>query len=159
MTWLIRTLAKPSDQIGLAPSLLCALAWVAGSAAVARAAVAALSEYPALAEVFLVVVAILAGIDGLVCFWISADHVDFWRRGYQINWVTGNGSTRNAGPMAQSKLEATPPGECPLFLRALRPSRECRRAARIPVIDPAKCLRPRRDPPEPCQYSASLLSG
>ncbi len=89
MTWLIRKLARKSDEIGFAPSLLCALAWVAGWAAVARAGVGALSEYPALAEVFFVVVAILAGIGGLECFWILADHVDFCRRGYKISWLTG----------------------------------------------------------------------
>ena len=93
MTWMdhgIRKLARGSDSIGFMPSLLCMIAWVACGAAVARAGVGALWQYPGLARVFLIVVAIVVAIGGLIGFWILSSHIDFWRRGYRVKWLTGN---------------------------------------------------------------------
>src|SRR5579863_10615102 len=86
----IMRLARGSDSVGFAPSVLCLIAWVACGAAVARAGVGALWQYPGLARVFLIVVAIVVAIGGLVGFWVLSPHIDFWRRGYRVKWLTGN---------------------------------------------------------------------
>jgi hypothetical protein len=93
MSWAdvrIRALLRRSEAIGFAPTVLCVIAWFGCGAAGARAGALALWEYPRLAEVFVWVVATVEGICGLVAFWIIADHVDYWRRGYRVRWLTGN---------------------------------------------------------------------
>jgi len=93
MTWVdhrIRTLARRSDAIGFAPSLMFVIAWVACGAAVARAGVGALWQYPWFANVFVIIVAIVAALGGLVGVWILSNHIDFWRLGYRVKWLTGN---------------------------------------------------------------------
>src|SRR3989442_15969786 len=58
----IRTLERRSNVLGFAPSLLCLVAWMGCGAAVARAGVGALLQYPGLAQVFVMVVAAVVGI-------------------------------------------------------------------------------------------------
>jgi hypothetical protein len=66
------------------------IAWVGVGAAVARAGVRALWQYPRFAQAFVVVVAIVVATDGLVGFWIVADLIDYWRRSYRVRWLTAN---------------------------------------------------------------------
>jgi hypothetical protein len=93
MTWLdhgIRALFRRSQAVGLAPSLLCVIAWVGVGAVVARAGVGALWQYPRFAQAFVIVVAIVVAMGGLVGFWIVAAFIHYWRRGYRVRWLTGN---------------------------------------------------------------------
>lgn len=93
MNWLergIRALVMRSEATGLTPSVLRVIAWVGVGAAVARIGVGALSQYPRLAIVFLVLIALVFALGGLVGFWIVADLVAYWKRGYRVRWITGN---------------------------------------------------------------------
>jgi hypothetical protein len=66
------------------------MTWVACGAVVARAGAAALWQHLGLAWVFVIVVAVVVSIGGLVGLWILAGHIDFWRLGYRVKWLAGN---------------------------------------------------------------------
>ncbi len=93
MSWVdvgLRALWKRSEAMGFAPTVVCWIAWLACGATGARAGALALSEHPVLAEVFVLVMAVVEGISGLVAFWIVADHYNYWKRGYRLTWLSGN---------------------------------------------------------------------
>jgi hypothetical protein len=85
-----KCLWKQSQALGLAPSFLCLIAWVAGGATVAREVGGELWRYPRLAEVTIWVIATVVSIGGLVGVWIVADLIRYWRLGYRIRWRSGN---------------------------------------------------------------------
>jgi hypothetical protein len=87
MDGLIKVLWRKSHAIGLVPSLLCAIAWLACGGVIVRFGVGALWQYPVLWWGLLIVVGLAVALGGLVSFWILASHVEFRRRGYQIRWL------------------------------------------------------------------------
>ncbi len=89
MDWLIETLERHSEKIGLVPFLLCAIAWIVGGAVVVREGVGALWLYPTPARVFLCFASLAVALGGLISFWILAPQVEFRTRGHQVRWRTG----------------------------------------------------------------------
>ena len=90
MNWLIKILWRQSHAIGLVPSLLCAITWLACGGFVVRSGVGALWQYRELSWVFLILVSLAVASGALVSFWILVSHFEFRRRGYKIKWVTGD---------------------------------------------------------------------
>jgi hypothetical protein len=88
MDRLIKILWRRSHAIGLVPSLLCAVAWLACGGLFVRSGVGALWQYPGLAWTMLIVVGLVVAFGSLISFWILVSHFEFRRRGYQIRWVT-----------------------------------------------------------------------
>ena len=86
----IRLLWRRGQALGLVPSFLCVIAWVACGAAAARAIALELWQYPRLAMVFIIVIAAVVCIGGLVGFWIIVDLIEYWRLGYRVRWLSGN---------------------------------------------------------------------
>src|SRR5579863_2798172 len=72
-----RLLWRQSQNLGLAPSLLCLITWIGCGAAGARAVALALWQYPRLAWVFAMLIAMVVAIGGLVGFWFVLDLVDY----------------------------------------------------------------------------------
>ena len=89
MDW-SNVLWRESHKIGLIPSVLCALAWLACGDLVVRYGVAALWRYEWLAWAFLIGMCLVVSLGGLVSYWILMSHYDFRRRGYQVRWLTGD---------------------------------------------------------------------
>jgi hypothetical protein len=84
----MKRLWRLSHAIGFVPSLCCAIAWLAGGCVIVPSGVGALSQYPAWARIFLIVLGLVVAFGTLISFWILMDHVEFRRRGYQIRWLT-----------------------------------------------------------------------
>jgi len=125
MNWLFRTLWRLSHSIGFVPSILCAVAWVAGGAFVARAGAGACLQHPGLAMFLFLVLAFVVAIGGLISFWVLAHHIDFRMRGYQIWEPTKNGwvyeerradSSVDSLPFARKIVEDGYPAPCEVFI-------------------------------------------
>jgi hypothetical protein len=76
--------ARWRKSIGTLTSILCLIAWVGGGVILTRAAVDGLWQYPRFAEVLVYIVSAIAGIGGLVWFWVILAQIEFWRRGYRV---------------------------------------------------------------------------
>ena len=83
-------IGKKSEQVGLVPTILCAIAWLVLSTFGARAVAFALGDHPRLAYLTALPFAVIGGLGGLVSFWLIADHLDFLRHGYRVRCVKGN---------------------------------------------------------------------
>jgi hypothetical protein len=78
-----------SERVGLVPTLLCAVAWLAAGGLGARAVAVSLVEHPMLAKLAVGLIAPIAAIGCLVAFWLIAAHIDYRRRGYRVTCVSG----------------------------------------------------------------------
>jgi hypothetical protein len=87
------------------------LGCIAGGAVVGRAGTGALSQYPSVALVLIIGVAIFCGFGGLCCFWLFADGLEFVRRGYRIRQLPPREYWRwRPGPKAWVYEEWAPEG-------------------------------------------------
>ena len=83
----MKTLFKLSEKVGLAPTVIGALVWLACGTGATIAIVDTLWQYPRLAFAFVMAVIVVAGVGGLIEYWLVADRIDFWRLGYQVKWL------------------------------------------------------------------------
>ena len=75
---------KPILWRPVVPSAIVLLGCVAIGATMVSIGSRMLVDHPVLAQIFIGVVAVLAGLSGLVSFWLFADAVRFVSRGYRI---------------------------------------------------------------------------
>lgn len=78
---------KASERIGFLLTIVCVIAWLLCGAIGVRAAGAALTRFPMLAQIVIVSIATMVGTGSFVSFWLVASHVDYLRRGYRMRWV------------------------------------------------------------------------
>ena len=90
MDRLIRILWRQSHAIGLLPSIICAIAWIAFGAVFVRFSPSILGKHPALFGSCLIAVSLIIAFGGLVSFWILSSHLGFRKRGYRVNWLAGD---------------------------------------------------------------------
>lgn len=88
MDRLIRTLWRQSHAIGFSSSIICAIAWIACGGAFVRFGLSALAQSPVLFWFCLIFVSLIIAVGALVSFWILMSHIQFRKRGYQVNWLT-----------------------------------------------------------------------
>ena len=127
MDRLIRTLSRQSHRIGILPSVLLAIAWVAGGAALARYGLPKLAQSSVLFWFCLMVGSLIVAFGALISFWILVSHVQFKKRGYQVNWLTGDqwvyeerGSDGSIEylPISRKITESGYPAPCEVHIRS-----------------------------------------
>src|SRR5262249_32676733 len=84
------SLAKLSERLGIAPTILGIVVWIAAGVAVGRGGVAALWQYPRLGFVFMVIETTCVGFGGLFGFWMINSLIAYRTRGYRVRWLMGN---------------------------------------------------------------------
>jgi hypothetical protein len=82
------TLFKLSDKLGLMPTVLGVIISLAFEMYATAAVIDALRYFPRIAAVISITLMAVTGLSGLVGFWLVADRVDFWRRGYQVKRIS-----------------------------------------------------------------------
>jgi hypothetical protein len=86
----MKTLFKLSEKVGLAPTVIGVIVWLASGTAATAGIVDALWRYPRLACAFAMAFAVITSIGGLVGYWLVADRIEFLRLGYQVKWLAAN---------------------------------------------------------------------
>jgi hypothetical protein len=86
----MKTLFKLSEKVGLVPTVIGVLVWLACGRVATIAIVDALWQYPRLAFAFVMAVIVVTAVGGLIGYWLVADRIDFWRLGYQVKWLGAN---------------------------------------------------------------------
>jgi len=86
----MKTLFKLSEKVGLVPTVIGVLVWLACGTVTTIAIVDTLWQYPRLAFAFVMAVIVVTAFGGLIGYWLVADRIDFWRLGYQVKWLGAN---------------------------------------------------------------------
>jgi len=88
----LASLFRTSERVGFVPTVLFATAWFLCGTVTACAVAAASfwSQFPLLGLTVELLLFIIVGIGGLVTFWLIANHVQYWRRGYRMRWTAGH---------------------------------------------------------------------
>jgi hypothetical protein len=86
----MNTLFKLSEKVGLVPTSIGVIVWLACGTYATLAVIDALWQFPRIAIAIAMAFIIVTGIGGLVGYWLVADRIDFWRLGYQVKWVGTN---------------------------------------------------------------------
>ena len=86
----MKALFRLSEKLGLVPTVLGVLSYLVCAALVVKAGTEALWQYPILALIFFAVVAALAGMGGLVGFWLVANLLEYRSLGYRVRCTVEN---------------------------------------------------------------------
>ncbi len=76
------------EPVGTATGAVGLITWVALGVFTASAACAIVQQHGIAARVLVVLIAIVFAAGGLVIFWLTADQIDFWRRGYRVRQLS-----------------------------------------------------------------------
>ena len=130
----IRTLWRQSHVLGLPASVTLAVAWLVSGGAIARFGLPQLAQYSALFWFCLVVVSLVVAFGALISFWILASHIEFRKRGYQVNWLTADQwayeERRNDGsverlPLSRKMTGDGYPAPCTVYVQSRESWDEC----------------------------------
>ena len=72
------------EPTGTVLSLGGLVVWIAGGVAAAVGVPRVLQGHPQVATVAVGMLVVVAGVGGLVIFWVLSAEIDFWRRGYGV---------------------------------------------------------------------------
>jgi hypothetical protein len=86
----MKLLFKLSEKIGLVPTVIGVIIWLAVGTWATLMAVETLWQYPRIAVVVVLAFIIATGMSGLVGYWLVTDRIEFWQRGYQVRWIDAN---------------------------------------------------------------------
>ena len=86
----MNSLFKLSAKVGLVPTAIGLIVWLASGMWATLAVVNGLWHLPTLAFVLTISFMVVTSIGGLVGFWLVADHFEFWLLGYHVKQISDN---------------------------------------------------------------------
>ena len=100
------------EPVGTVVGTVGLIAWVGLGVLIAGAACAVLEQHAITAHAFVIVIATIFAVGGLVIFWVTAEQIEFWRLGYRVRQLSPKGFFHwSQGPKQCVYEERAPSGQ------------------------------------------------
>lgn len=100
------------EPVGTVVGTVGLTAWVGLGVLAARAAYAVLEQHAIAAQVLVFVIATVFAVGALVIFWVTAEQIEFWTRGYRVRQLSPKGVFHwSLGPKQCVYEERAPGGQ------------------------------------------------
>jgi len=86
----MKILFKLSKKAGFIPTIIGVFIWLACGYVAVPAVGDVLWQYPNVAYAFAIAIIATTGLGSIVGFWLVADHIEFWQRGYRVKRLSAN---------------------------------------------------------------------